>query len=1012
MESIRRFRDEYQEYLDPEFLLAYYIITEALLMADSRVKNMMIATWGKEERTFKKDDGTEKIINNYIWYPIFYDMDTMLGLDNIGYVNKNYYDEDTTENVFNGDEVLWKFVRDALPNEVAQFYNRLEGSNSILTKNQILPFFNNNQANLANETFYNEDALYKYINTFRTGYTNHLTGEVVEPGEGTRLYAAQGDRSMMREWFLDNRIKYLRGKYSSAYYQDSDRIEFRLTYPKYQETSENQEEQDRINASIAAVPPSGDFEFTSLKTGFAGVKIGKNSTPTNKRFVNEQTQIINVDTSSGNGTETYLLGISNLASVGDLSNKYLYKLIIKASENNLKSLILGNHHKDYYNPFWKNESSIELTGFRFLEEFNLENCDTFKGGINFSNSPQIKRILLNGSKTSDLTLPVGGVLEELRVPSTITDLKIDSHPTLKDTEFTVGDFDYNSNQYVNNFSRLQHILIKDCPHIDTYSLICGASIYLPDNESILESYCIQNFNWVINNINDLDYDEDRIVGIKILDYLTPSDDKNLYPYKGEYNQDQALIGSIQINCKGIANEFDIYQKYHKDFPNVTITYGNSVDLEAASEIKFYNSENINENSKPYYTVLSNGKEDLKFLTSLNGPANMELADPQKLSTSSTDFNFEYWVVYESFDEDIPINTTIRKEEFENYIPNGDLKLIPYYSESVRLYEIILYDYDGITELIKDNLPYGKDLSEAFINNSHSYYNYRVYDGNRGETYRYEFKGWQSEYDYNNNPSIITYSTLEGKIVTGKLKLYAFYKEEDSQNTVSNLEFFDINFEDHSVKIKDKYYTIISGKITFPSKDDKGNHLTTILGYQNSQELTSDQALLTEIYVLNDASYTTIGEKAFSQFVNLKKNQILNCASLKFIGIRAFARCKSLELSILPESLESIGTGAFSLCTNISIEKFGTVDSAPNLKLISQLAFNGAGKKVSKMYIGNKDFTGTANDKLEIQENAFTNYGVNGKNIQIYTYAVNAENIPQYGFSNNDNISESAGGGLN
>jgi hypothetical protein len=51
-EANQRFKDEYQEYLDPEFLIAYYVITEALLMADSRVKNMMIATWGKEHRTF------------------------------------------------------------------------------------------------------------------------------------------------------------------------------------------------------------------------------------------------------------------------------------------------------------------------------------------------------------------------------------------------------------------------------------------------------------------------------------------------------------------------------------------------------------------------------------------------------------------------------------------------------------------------------------------------------------------------------------------------------------------------------------------------------------------------------------------------------------------------------------------------------------------------------------------------------------------------------------------------
>ena len=50
MTSIRRFRDEYQRYLDKNFLVFYYVVTEALLMADNRVKNMMIATWGKQSR--------------------------------------------------------------------------------------------------------------------------------------------------------------------------------------------------------------------------------------------------------------------------------------------------------------------------------------------------------------------------------------------------------------------------------------------------------------------------------------------------------------------------------------------------------------------------------------------------------------------------------------------------------------------------------------------------------------------------------------------------------------------------------------------------------------------------------------------------------------------------------------------------------------------------------------------------------------------------------------------------
>jgi hypothetical protein len=70
-------------------------------------------------------------------------MDTMLGLDNIGYKTKNYYDEDSTSGVYNGDCLLWEFVRDNLQEQIKEFYNNLEDQN-FLTADNILPYFNTN----------------------------------------------------------------------------------------------------------------------------------------------------------------------------------------------------------------------------------------------------------------------------------------------------------------------------------------------------------------------------------------------------------------------------------------------------------------------------------------------------------------------------------------------------------------------------------------------------------------------------------------------------------------------------------------------------------------------------------------------------------------------------------------------------------------------------------------------------------------------------------------------------
>jgi hypothetical protein len=236
-------------------------------MADSRVKNMMIATWGKEHRDFVKNDGTTEHVYDYIWYPIFYDMDTMLGLDNEGKRDKKkWYNEDTDEGVYNGGCVLWNFVRDALPDEIEAFYHRAENANK-LTLDGILPHFSDNQANMANEVFYNEDGFYKYITNFKNGYYDTEKQEFVAPGKAQFLYALQGNRSVLRKWFLNNRIKFLRGKYNTEDYQNEDRIEFRLTYPK---TGTD----PRTDESIKYVEPKGIFEFTSINKGFSGVKLG------------------------------------------------------------------------------------------------------------------------------------------------------------------------------------------------------------------------------------------------------------------------------------------------------------------------------------------------------------------------------------------------------------------------------------------------------------------------------------------------------------------------------------------------------------------------------------------------------------------------------------------------------------------------------------------------------------------------------------------------------------------
>lgn len=661
-----RFANEYQCYLDKDFLLTYYLVTEALLMADSRVKNMMIATWGKGKRSYyplKLEKGkyvsdttaAPVEMNNYIFYPIFYDMDTMLGLDNTGVARFNYYDEDTDAALYNGDEVLWNFVRDSLSAELIQWYSKLE--ESLMNSDNILPYFNRNQANMANEAFYNGDAQYKYITPARKGYHDDLYDKDIAPGAAPYLYAAQGDRSLMRESFVTNRIRFLRGKYASNKFQGSDRIVFRWYYPDENDSDPNLAQ----SASPDVVPASGTFNLTSLKTGFAGIQLGANGTIVAERFNGEEQKEITLDATSANGTEAYILGLSGLSDMGDLSNKYMQKFIMESTDIRLKKLILGNPHKLYYNPYWNttvdgqsaaivlggyNEETGQPYGCLYLEEFNLQNCATFNNTLDFSVCSAIEKIYLTGSNVRSVTLPVNGLLTELRLPTSVHRVQIEGHSGLTDAGFSLGGYSYGPNNkiggeggsYTNDFSDVTELYIVNTP-INTYNILKEAEQ--------LDGYYLQGINWNITtvdpdqyckrtsswkyvnadgetvtlgeavpagvyysyNIEDDSYElynettyptgdflyekfsmikDNKVVCIPMLEQLQT---KNLL--KGSKHA-EALAGTITINLDVLANgtkiqvnELELYRRYAEIYPNISISYGSNMDVEGASRINFY-----------------------------------------------------------------------------------------------------------------------------------------------------------------------------------------------------------------------------------------------------------------------------------------------------------------------------------------------------------------------------------------------------------------------------------------
>lgn len=1018
MDSLERFRREYETYFDKQFLLYYYCITESLLLVDSRVKNMMLATWGKEKRSYKDLEGNIQEANNYIFYPIFYDMDTCLGLDNAGLPKFNYYDDDTSTDVYNGRGILWNFVRDALSEEIDEFYNRMETAN-IVTVDGILPYYDDNQSLIANEAMYNGDARYKYISPAIEGYYDGLNKEDVKPGDAPYLYAAQGPRTLTRDYWVEARVPYIRGKHKSSAFQSADTIEFRWNYPK-------DENDELLGDSIKVVKPDGLFDFKSLRTCFAGVKLGRNSTVLyTHRFTGEEDFTIDVvNAENANGTEAYLLGVSNLKSVGDLSNKYIQKFTMKASNNKLEDLILGNPYEKYRNKYWAaTGSEISLTNCTYLKHFNLQNCVDFTKSLDFSSCPYIEQILLTGSATTSVRLPANGSLQELRLPSTVTKLMINSHKLLTNDNFTIGPWVYEGNKeqryigvdghYENDFSKLTTISVVDTP-IDTYPMVKQAKF--------LESYCLQGIDWTLDDATDsfyckpdetsaVDgktyyvYDQDqqayrvvtdkdtdfskyrelvklvedgKVTRIPVLEFL-----KTRAPEMDGVSVDQkdALVGTITIDVDADVSEYDIYNRYHGLFPNLEIKYGDNAKVENAYTVKFYSTDDyssITADTKTHYEVLTDGKTTLAKLVSASGPNGAAMTAPVKTSTTTKTYTFAgSWTAHYGSATEVWEQT-----DFDTIVPKGyDYILTPNYIEEVRLYTIQFYQDDD-TLITECQYQYNQILSDNAATPLLAYKS----EVDLEPTERYNFEGWISEIDHKNGVSTPEYYDLDTVSANyDGLKMYAHYAIKDCTKVAMDMKYFDIKRQDlifyrlifneqyqqfvengeiykqisgaYTISIKEKYWQYFKGRFTYPSYDSDGHELVAI-GSQRSSDIASPE--ITEVYFLENAKYVAIYNNAFYDWKSLTKINLPT--TIKYFGVSAFENCTALSQLQLYDTVEVIGDSAFATTKNLWLS---TLPSS--LQTIGRRAFVLSGSDVT-----------SANQKTKISNlpSAITTLGTN------------------------------------
>lgn len=469
-----KFTYELKDHFDEEYMATYFVMTEVFECYDSRGKNCMMASWGPQ-----------KAGGDYIWYPIFYDIDTQLGINNTG-IPSFEYNVDATEdgNYSTSDSVLWnnfyKYFKTGL---IIPKYRHLRGVNTsvfgsalvqppLKTIDRIESYYltdYNTTGNLADKgtrplVAVNLDEYYKYITitnnaSVEDGTTGHISsdteGKYTVDANGTYFYALQGNRSLSRQQFLSNRLEYIDSWLNEGNYQrgGANRIRGRVaannsikTSDKWVETStdpyyKNDKTFEKNHLFDA------EYWMTLTPAHSSYVTLGDdNEAYPSQKYDGINPLRFNIDSiengvrKSANYPEQllYVYGINQMKDLGDMSNLYWQEFEITGDASKLTSLKLGYDGLDENGERWHNDNvnqfsipasaSSENGGMPLLKEVNMSNVQFNAAAgsavLDLTSCEKLENFRATGSNFDSIKFAQGVALNTLYLPTSITNLEL------------------------------------------------------------------------------------------------------------------------------------------------------------------------------------------------------------------------------------------------------------------------------------------------------------------------------------------------------------------------------------------------------------------------------------------------------------------------------------------------------------------------------------------------------------------------------------------------------------
>ena len=504
---LAKFTNELPKHMNVNMTTAYYVLTEFFAMVDQRAKNMMFASWGYEPGaenvrsadTFADEEtamaaGYKPVYGyggtydsstayrgvlywvpaecEYIYYPIFYDNDTTMSLDNEGHIKFQPNVESTdivgSGYAFNGTEsVLWLNLKDAFADDISAVYSEMRVT--ALNNANCLKFFTRQQSDLWAEALYNVDAQFKYVDPATVGFTNY---QYTDPSTGqlgtnfideTYLYEAQGSREEHRKWWLHNRFIYMDSRYNTGDYKDNY-VTMRIYTPRIYDPS---------------VEPNSTFRLTPYSDMYLRVRFG--SVDSFLRAEKNKEYRIVAPSLAFNDTETIIYGASSILSFGDMADKYA-RTAQFGNATKATNLKFGSA-----SPYYNNNLTEFALGANnnVLKSIDVRGCNELSVIASLNTITSLTTFKATGTKMSSIEFSTQGTnLTEIEYPAALTQIKLVNMPYLTNTGIKVLDY-----------SKISQVWIDSCPNVNTWTVL---NSILSTTNNALSSARFTDINWTIN----------------------------------------------------------------------------------------------------------------------------------------------------------------------------------------------------------------------------------------------------------------------------------------------------------------------------------------------------------------------------------------------------------------------------------------------------------------------------------------------------------------------------------